>query len=110
MFTGVDDMADQQEEANETSRLLPHVDERYMSRLGSIVQDVINLPSSLTQPNKEEPISGGTAAVEKLAYNDYTTIDWLRDLVSIATLSLVELTGIGQRFDTFSFDPIFQIH
>jgi chloride channel 3/4/5 len=31
--------------------------------------------------SKEEEALGGTAIGERLPYNDYTTIDWLHDLV-----------------------------
>jgi chloride channel 3/4/5 len=31
--------------------------------------------------SKEEQALGGTAIGERLPYNDYTTIDWLHDLV-----------------------------
>jgi chloride channel 3/4/5 len=31
--------------------------------------------------SKEEEALGGTAVGERLPYNDYTTIDWLHDLV-----------------------------
>jgi chloride channel 3/4/5 len=33
--------------------------------------------------SKEEQALGGTAVGERLPYNDYTTIDWLHDLVSL---------------------------
>lgn len=32
--------------------------------------------------SKEEQALGGTAVGERLPYNDYTTIDWLHDLVN----------------------------
>lgn len=38
--------------------------------------------------SKEEQALGGTAIGERLPYNDYTTIDWLHDLVcSVVTSS-----------------------
>lgn len=69
----------QDEEANEHSHLLdPRVAElserRGSSRVG---------PSSiiLSHVSKDEQELAGTAIGERLPYNDYTTIDWLHDLV-----------------------------
>jgi chloride channel 3/4/5 len=72
-------MAGDEERANEQSRLLPH-----NKRLGSISvrrgSDAGSIISS--HLSKDELALGGTAVGERLAYNDYTTIDWLHDLVS----------------------------
>jgi len=35
--------------------------------------------------SKDEQALGGTAIGERLPYNDYTTIDWLHDLVGTET-------------------------
>jgi chloride channel 3/4/5 len=35
--------------------------------------------------SKDEQAMGGTAIGERLPYNDYTTIDWLHDLVGAET-------------------------
>jgi chloride channel 3/4/5 len=65
------------EEANEGTRLLdPRVAEltgRKSSRAQSIISSHIS---------KAEEALGGTSVGERLPYNDYTTIDWLHDLVS----------------------------
>ncbi len=37
---------------------------------------------------KEEQALGGTAIGERLPYNDYTTIDWLHDLVGAETYGM----------------------
>jgi chloride channel 3/4/5 len=67
----------QDNEVNEYSQLLdPRVAElggRKPGRASSIVSSHVS---------KEEQELGGTAVGERLPYNDYTTIDWLHDLVS----------------------------
>lgn len=74
------------EEANEHTRLLdPRVAE-LRSRKGSAqAQDeAASIVSS--RVSKEEQELAGTAIGERLPYNDYTTIDWLHDLVSTLRL------------------------
>jgi len=62
-------MASDEEHADERSHLLPR---------GSV--DAASVISS--HVSKEEQVLGETAVGERLPYNDYTTIDWLHDLVS----------------------------
>jgi chloride channel 3/4/5 len=40
--------------------------------------------------SKDEQALGGTAIGERLPYNDYTTIDWLHDLVSSETYGMIQ--------------------
>jgi chloride channel 3/4/5 len=76
----------QDEEANEQTRLLdPRVAQltgrkpsRYNDQSLS-PQDASSILSS--HVSKEEQELAGTAVGERLPYNDYTTIDWLHDLV-----------------------------
>jgi chloride channel 3/4/5 len=86
---------------NEHTRLLdPRVAElssRRSSRRGSAI-DAASIISSYV--SKAEQELAGTAVGERLPYNDYTTIDWLHDLVSSTYLrtriSLIAATD--QRF------------
>jgi len=48
---------------------------------GHQLEDVESIISS--HLSKDEQAMGHTATGERLAYNDYTTIDWLHDLVRI---------------------------
>lgn len=74
------------EEATEHSRLLdPRIAQLNGSRHASAPNgDATSIMSS--HISKEEQALGGTAIGERLPYNDYTTIDWLHDLVSIGFL------------------------
>jgi chloride channel 3/4/5 len=75
----------QDEEANEQTHLLdPRVVVLASHRKGSRrLNDVQSGASSIISPHvaKEEQELAGTAVGERLPYNDYTTIDWLHDLV-----------------------------
>lgn len=63
--------------ADEDTHLLPARDRRLnISQPGDDCQSVIS--SRLT---KEEQLLSDSAVGERLPYNDYTTIDWLHDLV-----------------------------
>lgn len=62
-------MADDEEVANERSRLLP---ERRRESVQSIVSSHIS---------KEEQYLSHTSIGERLPYSSYTTIDWLHGLV-----------------------------
>lgn len=75
-------MAGDEEHANEQTHLLPHNKRlAYISvRRGSDAESIIS-----SHLSKDELALGGTAVGERLAYNDYTTIDWLHDLVSSKT-------------------------
>lgn len=67
----------QDEEAHESTPLL---DPRLASLGGRKGSTAVSILSS--HVSKEEQELGGTAVGERLPYNDYTTIDWLHDLVS----------------------------
>jgi chloride channel 3/4/5 len=71
-------MEGDEECATEQTHLLPH-----SKRLGSVSvrhgSDAESIISS--HLSKDELALGNTAVGERLAYNDYTTIDWLHDLV-----------------------------
>jgi chloride channel 3/4/5 len=77
----------QDEEANEHTRLLP-VDAR-VAELSGRRRSSQQRPNELDEAfsiisshvSKEEQELAGTAVGERLPYNDYTTIDWLHDLV-----------------------------
>ena len=71
-------MADHEEHTNEHTHLLPPK-KRLSSvsvRHGSDAESVIS-----SHLSKDELALGSTAVGERLPYNDYTTIDWLHDLV-----------------------------
>ena len=67
-------MAGDEEQPTERSYLLPHD-----PRLSIRDADTESIVSSAV--SKEEQLLGETAVGERLPYNDYTTIDWLHDLV-----------------------------
>jgi chloride channel 3/4/5 len=68
-------------EANEQSHLLPH------DRRVSLLQQGEDAESILgSHVSKEEQLLSDTAVGERLPYNDYTTIDWLHDLVSVSLM------------------------
>src|SRR2546421_6616772 len=70
-----EEMESDLEQATEQTQLLPRAaNQRRASR---IAQDEV-LASHLS---KEEQSLRGTPIGERLPYNDYATIDWLRDLV-----------------------------
>lgn len=70
------------EEANEHTQLLdPRIAELRGRKQSTQVHDeAASIVSS--HISKEEQELAGTAIGERLPYNDYTTIDWLHDLVS----------------------------
>lgn len=68
-------MAIDEERPDERTHLLPRD-----QGLGSIAHEA-EAASILSQISKEEQALGETAVGERLPYNDYTTIDWLHDLV-----------------------------
>lgn len=51
-------------------------------RLSSVAHEADAASVISSHVSKEEQILGETAVGERLPYNDYTTIDWLHDLVS----------------------------
>ena len=76
------------ETADEQTQLLdPRVaglsGQRRGSRRGDDVSSIIS-----SHLSKEEQALSATATGERLPYNDYTTIDWLHDMVSTNTCRL----------------------
>ncbi|KAF4637449.1 hypothetical protein G7Y89_g655 [Cudoniella acicularis] len=75
----------QDEETNEQSRLLYPPWSELTGRRGSRridelrAEDATSIISS--HLSKDEQALGGSAVGERLPYNDYTTIDWLHDLI-----------------------------
>ena len=59
------------------------------ARLGSLRGDEAHsiIASAIS---KDEQALGSTAIGERLPYNDYTTIDWLHDLVGVETCGMRE--------------------
>ena len=67
------------EQATERTKLLYHLaNDRRLSAVQD--EDVHSLVSD--HVSKAEQALGNTPIGERLPYNDYTTIDWLHDLVS----------------------------
>ncbi|KAL8729891.1 MAG: hypothetical protein Q9166_004448 [cf. Caloplaca sp. 2 TL-2023] len=92
------------EHATERTHLLPHLahDRRF-----SAVQQEADTDSLLsTHISKEEQLLATTSVGERLPYNDYTTIDWLHDLVkdSFRSRSIHSQRGIrgavGSAFES----------
>lgn len=73
-------------EAHEHSPLLRH------DRTLSALQQELDSESIMgSHVSKEEQLLGDTAVGERLPYNDYTTIDWLHDLVGLCFLRRLAL-------------------
>ena len=85
------------EQANEQTHLLPHVvNDRRLSAIHHEA-DADSIISS--HVSKEEQLLSTIPVGERLPYNDYTTIDWLHDLVRLGLAArLHRLIGKGQRF------------
>ena len=66
------------EQSSERTALLRHV---VNGRRSSAIQQENGTPSIFSQLSKEEQALSNTPIGERLPYNDYTTIDWLHDLV-----------------------------
>jgi len=95
-------MAADEEHAIERTPLLLHD-----RRLSSVAQEADAVSIISSRLSKEEQALGETAVGERLPYNDYTTIDWLHDLVSawaslINRASLLTAFPQGQRFISLS--------
>lgn len=66
---------------DESTHLLPRVQRDRRSHIQSVVNEADGVSISSSYISKEETLLGETAVGERLPYNDYTTIDWLHDLV-----------------------------
>jgi chloride channel 3/4/5 len=73
-------MSQHPDAANERTRLLYYVTNK---RRSSQLQHQDEEARSIISPavTKDEQHMSGSAVGERLPYNDYTTIDWLHDLV-----------------------------
>ena len=91
-------MAGDEEQPSERSRLIPH-DRRISSITHEAEVDSI-ISSHLS---KEEQLLGAEAVGERLAYNDYTTIDWLHDLVKDSFRYRSVHGRAGLRYDLISY-------
>ncbi|KAL8948397.1 MAG: hypothetical protein Q9222_005412 [Ikaeria aurantiellina] len=95
------------EQATERSRLLPHTPQlAHDRRLSTILQNGDAESIISTHVSKEEQLLAATSVGERLPYNDYTTIDWLHDLVkdSFRSRSIHSQLGIrgalGSAFES----------
>lgn len=79
-------MAADEHHADERTHLLPRD-----RRLGSVTLEADAASIVSSHISKEEQALGETAVGERLPYNDYTTIDWLHDLVSTLLKALENL-------------------
>lgn len=70
---------------NERTRLLPGLAQD--RRLSAVQQDEEAYSVVASHVTKEEAALAGSTVGERLPYNDYTTIDWLHDLVSTQLVS-----------------------
>jgi chloride channel 3/4/5 len=76
-------MANDTDQADEHTHLLPR-----NPRLSSVAHEA-DIESILSSHlSKDEQRLGDSSVGERLSYNDYTTIDWLHDLVSWSTYAI----------------------
>lgn len=86
------------EQATERTHLLARL---VQDRRLSAVQHETDAGSTIsTHVSKEEQLLSTTSIGERLPYNDYTTIDWLHDLVSRLKLRAVYSTANKHRSKT----------
>jgi hypothetical protein len=71
-------MANNEGPATESTHLLPRD-----KRLESVYRDVEAQSIISSHVSRDEQMLRETAVGERLSYNDYTTIDWLHDLVGV---------------------------
>lgn len=77
---------------SETTPLLSDPERAQNRRLSRLIQRDDDASSIVkSHVSVEEQAMAGSAIGERLAYNDYTTIDWLHDLVSFSPLLLFSL-------------------
>lgn len=97
------------EQANEHTKLLYHAaNDRRLSAI-THQDEVASLISS--HISKDEQALSANPVGERLPYNDYTTIDWLHDLVCNAPdceLSAENYTG--QKLISIPLHPLWQEH
>lgn len=95
------------ERATERTHLVPRLAPD--KRLGAVQQDADAESTISSYVTKEEQLLSATSIGERLPYNDYTTIDWLHDLVSYVrtymTHSRPTSTGQGLLSSAFCSRP-----
>ena len=91
-------MAGDEEQPDEHTRLLPR--DRRISSIAHEAEVESILSSHLS---KEEQLLGQEAVGERLPYNDYTTIDWLHDLVKDSFRYRAVHSRVGLRYDLISY-------
>jgi chloride channel 3/4/5 len=79
------------ESATERTHLLNAAADRAIPRLSTLDRRPADIPRGSTASSiisslwsRKEQELAGSAIGERLPYNDYTTIDWLHDLVSVS--------------------------
>lgn len=86
------------EQPDERTKLLSHVaNDR---RLSAVQQEDDAQSVIYSQVSKDEQALASTSVGERLPYNDYTTIDWLHDLVRYAIHSMASPIDRGCRSKT----------
>ena len=91
------------EQANERTKLLYHVASD--ARPSAVTQEDEIASFIGSHVSKDEQALSSAPVGERLAYNDYTTIDWLHDLVS-TILPHLDLTDRWQVKDSFRYRAI----
>lgn len=92
------------EQASERTQLLYHIaNDR---RLSVLQQDLDQQSVISSHISKAEQALSATPVGERLPYNDYTTIDWLHDLVGTLRTFSAEGTDIRQVKDSFRLRAI----
>ncbi|KAL8661156.1 MAG: hypothetical protein Q9202_005871 [Teloschistes flavicans] len=83
------------EHATERTHLLPH--SAHNRRLSAVQHEADADSLISTHVSKEEQLLAATSIGERLPYNDYTTIDWLHDLVKDSFRSRIVHSQRGVR-------------
>lgn len=78
---------DEPEQPNEYSHLLPNANGPHDRRLSRLQHEEEERSIVDSHVSKEEQMLSGSTVGERLPYNDYTTIDWLHDLVRRMTIA-----------------------
>ena len=91
-------MAGDEEQADETSHLLPRD-----PRISSIFHEADAASILSSHLSKEEQLLSAEAVGERLPYNDYTTIDWLHDLVKDSFRYRSVHSRAGLRYDLLCY-------
>ncbi|KAL9046153.1 MAG: hypothetical protein Q9214_000938, partial [Letrouitia sp. 1 TL-2023] len=89
------------EQATERSHLLSNAHGASDPRLNTIQHDGDASSIVSTHVSKEEQALSGTPVGERLPYNDYTTIDWLHDLVGCPVNPVIGNANPQQVKDSF---------